>query len=175
MGGLGSGYCAHTMGCAMADWHQNGKHRMRSDGDAVFWDVQGDIDVDEMRHCLEFGESVIASQGRAFLLINGARARTVTPDARRFQVEWARTHDITNRGRSVVYGTNIFVRALSILVVRASELIAHQTPTVDFVATEADALEWLRVQRLHWAQRTIKGPLTPEDIQTRLPGTSSLT
>ena len=139
----------------MTDRPQNGRHRMWSDGDAVFWDVCGDINVDEMRRCLEFGEAVIAEHGRAFLIIDGSKARAATPEARRFQVDWARTHDITNRGRTVVFGTHIFVRALSVLFIRASQLIAKQTPVVDFVATEADALEWLRVQRSGWAQRVV--------------------
>lgn len=150
----------------MGEWHKNGKHRMRSDGDAVFWEVQGDIDVHEMRRCLEYGESVIEKEGRAFLLINGARARTATPEARRFQVDWARTHDISSRGRTVVYGTNIFVRALATLFIRASELIAHQTPTVDFVPTEADALDWLRRQRTG---------LTLRPNKSELPGSRPLT
>lgn len=137
----------------MRDWQPNGKHRMCAEGDAMYWEINGDIDIDEMRRSLEFGEEIIARHGCAFLIMNGARARSATPAARRFQADWALTHDITHRGRSVVYGTNKFVRALAMLVVRASQLFARQSPTVDFVDTEEDAQEWLARQRAAWAKR----------------------
>lgn len=142
----------------MREWIPNGKHRMCVEADALYWELHGDIDAEEIRQSLELGEEVIAKHGRAFLIMNGAKARSMSPAARRFQADWALTHDITNRGRSVVYGTNKFVKALAVLVIRASQLFARQFPSVDFVDTEEDAAEWLRKQRLSWDKRTPAPP-----------------
>lgn len=138
----------------MREWIPNGKHRMCAEGDAVFWELLGDIDADEMRSCLELGEDVISRHGRAFLIMNGAKARSITPAARRFQADWALTHDIVNRGGSVVYGTSKLVRAFAVLIIRASQLFARQTPRVDFVDSEADAIDWLHKQRASWGHGT---------------------
>lgn len=145
----------------MREWTPNGKHRMCAEDDAVYWELLGDIDADELRSCLELGEEVISKHGRAFLIMNGTKARSVTPAARRVQADWALTHDITSRGRSVVYGTPKLVRAFSVLIIRASQLIARQTPAVDFVDTEAAAMEWLHKQRADWDNRTSSAPQDP--------------
>lgn len=131
----------------MSDWYQQGKHWLRRDGDAVFWRVLGDIDLDEMHGYLLLGERVIAEHGRTFLLMDTAHARSVSAEARRFQAEWLRTHD-ASRGRTVLYGASVMLRALMLLIVRTSQIFAKQTPRIDVVASEREALAWLAAQRV---------------------------
>lgn len=117
---------------------QIGRHVLEVEGDQVRWEAHGPCDLEDLRAIIAIGEKLAARYGSYYSIIDARQGITVTPEARRFNAEWERTHG-GPKAFTVIFGANPFLRALVTLVNRAAQLLLGRSPEVVFVRTEDDA------------------------------------
>lgn len=131
-----------------ASWLPMGRHRFRIDGDILFVEIAGALNLDEMKVLTEQSLHLGSQYGYVLVLINAARASVSTPEARKYQAETLR--DQIFPSCTALYGASALARGLTTLVARAIELLTgKQMPSV-FTSDEATAREVLARARLRF-------------------------
>lgn len=130
----------------MTTWQIAGKQRYRVVEDTVYWETQGDVSADDVHGITDVITEVHRQQGAAFVICDSTHPSHFTLEARQAMRERYEAGTAI-AAPSIVVGGGAMQRVLLSLVLRALRLIGAKPPPVEFVATMADANEWLARQR----------------------------
>lgn len=129
----------------VAEWKSIGKHRVVIEGDVVYVQWRGELELDEVQSVFGLYGSVFAEHGRAFALVDLRQSGVPPEPVRRWIGEWQRSHG--ELSGAAAFGAGWVMRSLFLLVGRAMALIGRrQLPSAAF-ATEAEAREWINAMR----------------------------
>lgn len=128
-----------------------GRHRLRTEGDVVFLQMDGDMVLDESKQIHAELERVLAEVGSVFVLVDMSYGRNTAPDARRFIAEWNRRHRVSG---AVIFGGRVPQRAAATLVFAAIRLFRPGMFPLAMLKTEAEARAWIVEQRSKLPART---------------------
>ena len=138
----------------MESWQSFGKHLLRFEQDVVFVRLRGDLTGQEIVTLLDQLVKIEQPYGRIFEIVDAHAAGTVSAAARHVNAEWHRRNHLC--ADIVVYGGSVVLRTIFKLFGNAIRLFQKSDLQVQFVATEAEALEWVKQRRQELSKRPAK-------------------
>lgn len=129
----------------MQSWKPFGKHLVRIEQDTVFVRAQGDITGAEVVELCDQMLKVQKQYGCVFEVVDARASGTMNTEARRMNAEWYRRNEIDLE--VAIFGASRLMRGLFSLIINAIRLLGGRQPRVQFVATEAEALDWVEQRR----------------------------
>lgn len=116
------------------------------EGDTMFAHNRAPITLHSVQQYLALAEQVIARHGCLFMITDATLSYVVEGDARRYVVEWGRSHRTT---ATAIYGTGVVIRAMMGLIVGAIRRFTRDKTGApyEFFATEAEARSYIADQR----------------------------
>lgn len=136
---------ARVSSAAVATESLGGSHTLIVDGDWVEVRAIGTVDLDTVTRLHAVLERVLADhEGRAFVLADIAAMGNMTPEARRSVTEWDRHHKVT---AAAISGGGFAVRTVLTLVLKAVQLLNHDSLDRVFTGDAAEARAWLLARR----------------------------
>lgn len=136
---------ARVSSAAVATESLGGSHTVIVDGDWVEVRAVGTVDLDTVTRFHAVLERVLADhQGRAFVLADIAAMGNMTSEARRSVTEWDRHHKVT---AAAISGGGFAVRTVLTLVLKAVQLLNHDSLDRVFTGDAAEARAWLLARR----------------------------
>ncbi|MDI1449264.1 hypothetical protein [Polyangium sp. 6x1] len=103
------------------------------------YDLEVELSVQRAREALE------AAHGYRLILLDGRKLGTVTPDARKAMVVWARER--TAPGSIAMFGASFSGMTLAKMVLSAVRVLSKRHMRFDFFHSEAEARAWLAEER----------------------------
>ncbi len=123
----------------MRDWKPLGKHRICSEGDVIYWDVHGSIELGEVRQFYQLAEELLARYGWVALVVDVRDAGLPSAESRRYIAQWERRHP-DRQGVVIFFGANVLLLTLGRLINNGIEmLMPRRNPRPFWVATEQEA------------------------------------
>ncbi len=139
----------------MESWESFGKHLVRFEQDVAFVRLRGDLTGQEIATLLDQLVKIEQPYGRIFEIVDAHAAGTVSAAARRENAEWHRRNHLC--ADVVVYGGSVVLRTIFKLFGNAIRLFQKSDVLqMQFVATEAEAIEWVKQRRQELSKRTAK-------------------
>ncbi len=136
----------------------SGFEEFRVDGDMLFARAIGATTLEDVKRMFAINQGLYERYGYALVLIDGARASTTTPDARKYQSDLLRKRIFPSH--TAIFGGGVLVRTTISLMMRATELLTGTKIPVDMVADEQTARTVLAAARERFAiQGIAKQPL----------------
>jgi len=134
------------------------EHRLRLEGDILYVEVVGHLDLETMKLLVPIYQACIAHFGYLLLFMDVRLSSGFDPDARRYSVEWAK--DYASVQAAAVYGASILVRGFLTLLNRATFLLSKGSEAeVSFVSSQDEGRVWLGSRRSKLQQTSAKlGP-----------------
>lgn len=129
----------------MESWKSFGKHLVRFEQDIAFVRLRGDLTGQEIVTLLDQLVKIEQPYGRIFEIVDAHDAGMVSADARRENVEWHRRNHLD--ADVVVYGGSVVLRTIFKLFGNAIRLFQKRDVEMHFVATETEAIEWVKQRR----------------------------
>ena len=123
-----------------------GPHRIQCGPDMYFAEFIGDLRSEHMPEIHEVGNRYLRRNGYKLILVDASRAGTMTPQARRVNVENLRQNP--GLSATAVFGTSMVTRTIVTLLFKAMDLLSGREAAVAFFKTEAEARAWLDAQRI---------------------------
>jgi hypothetical protein len=106
----------------------------------------GRSSLSEVQQAYPYIEEILAQKGRCLVLMDMRQGQTPDAETRKWLTEWW-----TARDRETIplacYGLNALMQTAINLMLRAAVLLGRRTPSVTYVATEAEARSWLYSKR----------------------------
>lgn len=116
-----------------------GKHRIRVEGDVVFWETHGEVTLEEAQDICERQGPHCIPLGYSLMILDATGGIHMSAGARRLFAHWMKEHRLPNC--SVIIGSNFMLRGLGTLFANAVRLLTSQEPGIHFVRNEAEAWE----------------------------------
>lgn len=123
-----------------------GPHRIVCGPDMYFAEFVGDLRLEHMPEVNAVGNRYVRRNGYKLILVDASRAGTMTPEARRMNVENLRKNP--GLSATAIFGTSMVTRTIVTLLFKAMDLLSGREAAVAFFKTEAEARAWLDVQRV---------------------------
>lgn len=123
-----------------------GPHRIVCGPDLYFAEFVGDLRAEHMPELNAVGNRYVRQNGYKLILVDATRAGTMTPEARRMNIDNLRKNP--GLSATAVFGTSMVTRTMVTLLFKAMDLLSGREATVAFFKTEAEARAWLDAQRL---------------------------
>lgn len=122
-----------------------GPHRIVCGPDMYFAEFVGDLRTEHMPELNAVGNRYMRRNGYKLILVDASRAGTMTPEARRINVENLRRNP--GLSATAVFGTSMVTRTIVTLLFKAMDLLSGREAAVAFFKTESEARVWLDAQR----------------------------
>lgn len=127
------------------DSYKFGPNDVYVEGDLIFTVVHGVASLEASQSYLAVAAEVLVKHGQVVMLTDVTEGFGLSPETRRYTTEWSKKHAIV---ASAIFGASAPTRAMLLLVTRAMNLIGGYQSNVRFMATEAEARDWLDTYRL---------------------------
>ena len=136
----------------------SGFEEFRVDGDVLFARAIGATTLEDVKRMFAINQGLYERYGYALVLIDGARASTTAPDARKYQSDLLRKRIFPSH--TAIFGGGVLVRTTISLMMRATELLTGTKIPVEMLADEQTARTVLAAARERFAiQGIAKQPL----------------
>jgi hypothetical protein len=120
-----------------------GLHSYSIEGYVLHLRYVGDLTHAHLCEIFAIAQAIQKLEAKLFLLTDASKVGRVHPEARRYAYEWLRNHPYNG---SVVYGANVIIQTVVMLLLRALSLVSAQPTPVVLVATEQEARTWIRAR-----------------------------
>ena len=123
----------------------SGFEEFRVDGDVLFARAIGATTLEDVKRMFAINQGLYGRYGYALVLIDGARASTTAPDARKYQSDLLRKRIFPSH--TAIFGGGVLVRTTISLMMRATELLTGTKIPVEMLADEQTARTVLAAAR----------------------------
>ncbi len=123
----------------------SGFEEFRVDGDVLFARAIGATTLEDVKRMFAINQGLYERYGYALVLIDGARASTTAPDARKYQSDLLRKRIFPSH--TAIFGGGVLVRTTISLMMRATELLTGTKIPVEMLADEQTARTVLAAAR----------------------------
>lgn len=118
--------------------------RLTREGDIVHLQIRGRLDLARITMLHEQVAQVLREAGQAYLLADLSQLDGISPDARRANGEWSKTHHVTG---AALYGAGFAARTLASLLYQAVRLVGNKHFELEFARDEAAGRRWIDAHR----------------------------
>jgi len=115
------------------------------EGDMLVMQIDGPVEVREMRMVIELSEGLYNRNGYTLVLGDARLTKGLTPDARKLHAE--RIKDVLRPSHTAIHNVSSVGRMMTTLAQRGIELVSGKTYPVSFHKDEAEARAELARQR----------------------------
>ena len=122
-----------------------GQLPMWIEGDMLVMQIDGPVEVREMRMVIELSEGLYNRNGYTLVLGDARLTKGLTPDARKLHAE--RIKDVLRPSHTAIHNVSSVGRMMTTLAQRGIELVSGKTYPVSFHKDEAEARAELARQR----------------------------
>lgn len=123
--------------------------RYAIDGAVLYWEVHGDVRVEEFAEHMDRVDQVARAHGHVSVMLGMAAAHTLPPEVRRYAAA-RRRKELGGLRRTVVvasYGASVAQRAALELLHSVLRQVMHGDVPFAYFATEAEALAYCAQQQ----------------------------
>lgn len=132
--------------------------RYAIEGSVLFWEVHGDVRVEEFAEHMDRVDQVARAHGHVSVILGMREANTLPPEVRRYAAA-RRRKELGGLPRTVVvasYGASVAQRAALELLHSVLRQVMHGDVPFAYFATEAEALAYCGEQQRLAAARAAK-------------------